>query len=49
MHVTRLASLLSSHDPSSPVYLGKPSTAEPLEIFDIKAPQVMTTQPISLA
>ena len=40
VHVSRLARLLASHDPTRPVYLGKPSTAEPLEIFDIKAPQV---------
>ncbi len=40
VHVARLAELLASHDPSAPAYLGKPSTAEPLEIFDIKAPQV---------
>ncbi len=40
VHISRLAHLLKSYDPSMPLYLGKPSTAKPLEIFDLKAPQV---------
>ncbi|TRY68616.1 hypothetical protein TCAL_03222 [Tigriopus californicus] len=39
VHVTKLAQLLKSYSPDEPIYLGKPSTAKPLEIFDIKSPQ----------
>jgi len=28
--------------PAQPIYLGKPSTSKPLEVFDVKAPQVNT-------
>ena len=40
VHVARLAQLLKAHDAAMPVYLGKPSTPKPMEIFDLKAPQV---------
>lgn len=39
VHVARLAQMLKSHDAGMPVYLGKPSTPKPMEIFDLKAPQ----------
>ena len=42
VHVARLARLLSKHSAREPVYLGKPSTAKPLEIFDSKSPKVWT-------
>jgi len=39
VHVLRLAHLLQSYSADSPVYLGKPSTARPIEIWDLNAPQ----------
>ena len=36
VHVVRLVELLQKFSPSDAVYLGKPSTAKPLEIFDPK-------------
>ena len=40
VHVLRLSHLLQSYSPEKPIYLGKPSTARPIEIWDINAPQV---------
>ena len=42
VHVLRLAHLLQSYSADRPVYLGKPSTARPIEIWDLNAPQVRT-------
>ena len=42
VHVLRLAHLLQSYSADRPVYLGKPSTARPIEIWDLNAPQVLT-------
>ena len=41
VHVLRLSQLLHSYSADSPVYLGKPSTARPIEISDRSAPQVV--------
>ena len=40
VHVLRLSHLLESYSAERPVYLGKPSTARPIEIWDLNAPQV---------
>ena len=40
VHVIRLSHLLNSYSPDQPVYLGKPSTARPIEIWDQNAPKV---------
>ena len=40
VHVIRLSHLLNSYSPDQPVYIGKPSTARPIEIWDQNAPKV---------
>ena len=40
VNVVQLARKLQSFDPDQPLYLGKRSTAKPMEIYEPMAPQV---------